>query len=92
MPRVRVADGVMRASEPLLLLLPPISALQIFANLGLKGPSAIPGVSKEQLVADVAAALYASKICSYAQVGLRIKEIERLREASCRSDGVERQG
>jgi 6-phosphogluconate dehydrogenase len=26
-------------------------------------------VSKEQLVADVKAALYASKICSYAQVG-----------------------
>ncbi len=41
---------------------------QVFAALGLNGPSAVPGISKAQLVADVQAALYASKICSYAQV------------------------
>lgn len=48
-----------------------VAASKVFSALGLKGPSAVPGVSKQQLVADVQAALYASKICSYAQ-GLAI--------------------
>lgn len=34
----------------------------------LKGPSTIPKVPKEQLIEDMKAALYCSKICSYAQV------------------------
>lgn len=34
----------------------------------LKGPTVIPKVPKEQLVEDMKAALYCSKICSYAQV------------------------
>lgn len=34
----------------------------------LKGPSSIPKVPKEQLVEDMKAALFCSKICSYAQV------------------------
>lgn len=34
----------------------------------LGGPSSIPKVPKEQLVEDLKAALYCSKICSYAQV------------------------
>lgn len=34
----------------------------------LKGPEGIPKVAKEQLVEDMKAALYCSKICSYAQV------------------------
>jgi len=42
--------------------------LQLYSTLNLNAPSAVPGVSKAQLVEDVAAALYASKICSYAQV------------------------
>ena len=33
----------------------------------LKGPTAKPIVSKEQVVADLAAAMYCSKVCSYAQ-------------------------
>lgn len=33
----------------------------------LKGPEGIPKVAKEQLVEDMKAALYCSKICSYAQ-------------------------
>lgn len=33
----------------------------------LSGPSALPTVDKQQLIEDVRAALYASKICSYAQ-------------------------
>lgn len=33
----------------------------------LKGPGAVASVSKFQLVADLEAALYASKVCSYAQ-------------------------
>eukprot|EP00904_Undaria_pinnatifida_P004644 jgi/Undpi1/14180/HiC_scaffold_9.g03829.m1 len=33
----------------------------------LKGPSTIPKVPKEQLIEDMKAALYCSKICSYAQ-------------------------
>lgn len=34
----------------------------------LHGPTVIPKVPKEQLVEDMKAALYCSKICSYAQV------------------------
>lgn len=37
----------------------------------LKGPEGIPKVAKEQLVEDMKAALYCSKICSYAQVAWR---------------------
>jgi len=37
----------------------------------LKGPTEIPSVSKEQVVEDLQAALYAAKVCSYAQ-GLSI--------------------
>lgn len=48
-----------------------VEAAKVFEGLGLKAPSAIPGVSKAELVADVRAALYASKMCSYAQ-GLNI--------------------
>ena len=40
----------------------------------LSGPGALPGVDKTQLIADVRAALYASKICSYAQGMNIIKE------------------
>lgn len=48
-----------------------VAAAKVFASLGLHAPSAIPGVSKAELVQDVKDALYASKICSYAQ-GLNI--------------------
>ncbi|GFH15709.1 6-phosphogluconate dehydrogenase, decarboxylating, partial [Haematococcus lacustris] len=48
-----------------------VAAAEVFSKLGLQQPTTVPGVSKEQLVADVSAALYASKICSYAQ-GLNI--------------------
>eukprot|EP00199_Chlamydomonas_sp_CCMP681_P001002 CAMPEP_0119107206 /NCGR_PEP_ID=MMETSP1180-20130426/9398_1 /TAXON_ID=3052 ORGANISM="Chlamydomonas cf sp, Strain CCMP681" /NCGR_SAMPLE_ID=MMETSP1180 /ASSEMBLY_ACC=CAM_ASM_000741 /LENGTH=514 /DNA_ID=CAMNT_0007092663 /DNA_START=256 /DNA_END=1800 /DNA_ORIENTATION=- len=48
-----------------------IIAAKVFSAQGLKQPTAIPGVNKAQLIEDVAAALYASKICSYAQ-GLNI--------------------
>lgn len=34
----------------------------------LNGPASIPKVPKEQLIEDMKAALYCSKICSYAQV------------------------
>jgi 6-phosphogluconate dehydrogenase len=34
----------------------------------LEGPSEFPKVDKTQLINDVMAALYCSKICSYAQV------------------------
>lgn len=47
------------------------AAPQLYASLKLDAPTTVPGVSKAQLIEDVAAALYASKICSYAQVGLR---------------------
>jgi len=48
-----------------------VAASKVYEGLGLHAPSAMPGVTKAQLVADVRAALYASKICSYAQ-GLNI--------------------
>lgn len=41
---------------------------RVDASKILKGPSAIPKVPREQLVEDMKAALYCSKICSYAQV------------------------
>ena len=43
-------------------------AERIEASKVLKGPGAMPKVPKEQLVEDMKAALYCSKICSYAQV------------------------
>lgn len=43
------------------------AAAKVFSKLGVHQPSVIPGVDKKQLVEDVKAALYASKICSYAQ-------------------------
>ncbi len=42
--------------------------VQVFESLGLSAPGPLSGVDKKQLVEDVKAALYASKICSYAQV------------------------
>jgi len=42
-------------------------AAKFYAGLGLGEPSAVEGIDKEQFKADVKAALYASKICSYAQ-------------------------
>ncbi|WIA12413.1 hypothetical protein OEZ85_012454 [Tetradesmus obliquus] len=44
-----------------------VSASKVFGDLGLKAPAAAAGVDKKQLIADVRAALYCSKICSYAQ-------------------------
>lgn len=43
-------------------------AERVEAAKTLKGPSTFPKVPKEQLVEDMKAALYCSKICSYAQV------------------------
>ncbi|KAG1708633.1 hypothetical protein DVH05_022259 [Phytophthora capsici] len=40
---------------------------RVFASKILSGPSEIPAVDKQQLIDDVRQALYASKICSYAQ-------------------------
>ncbi|TDH68236.1 hypothetical protein CCR75_004492 [Bremia lactucae] len=40
---------------------------RVFASKILFGPSEIPAVDKQQLIDDVRQALYASKICSYAQ-------------------------
>jgi 6-phosphogluconate dehydrogenase len=40
---------------------------RIIASKILAGPSEIPSVDKQQLIDDVRQALYASKICSYAQ-------------------------
>jgi 6-phosphogluconate dehydrogenase len=39
----------------------------LLAAVPLQAPAAVAGVDKAQLVADVRAALYCSKICSYAQ-------------------------
>lgn len=44
-----------------------IAAAKVFETLGLKPPGPLPGVDKKQLIDDVRKALYASKICSYAQ-------------------------
>lgn len=43
-------------------------AERVEAAKTLKGPSTIPKVPKAQLIEDMKAALYCSKICSYAQV------------------------
>lgn len=43
------------------------AAEKFYADLGMSGPKAM-GVDKQQLISDVRNALYASKICSYAQV------------------------
>ncbi len=51
--------------------------VQVFTSCVQPGP--VPGLDKAQLVADVRAALYASKVCSYAQ-GMNIikaKSIEK---------------
>mmetsp|Transcript_49150 Transcript_49150/g.73037 ORF Transcript_49150/g.73037 Transcript_49150/m.73037 type:complete len:493 (-) Transcript_49150:72-1550(-) len=47
---------------------------RVAAEKILKGPSAFPEVSREQLVGDIRNALYCSKICSYAQGMNLIKE------------------
>ncbi|GMH42078.1 hypothetical protein BSKO_09997 [Bryopsis sp. KO-2023] len=44
-----------------------VAASEFFEPLGLKAPTAIPGVDKATLIADVKSALYASKVVSYAQ-------------------------
>jgi len=44
-----------------------VIAAKVFGELGLTQPTTIPGVDKAQLIEDVGKALYASKICSYAQ-------------------------
>jgi len=44
-----------------------VAASQFYEKLGLKTPGAVAGVDKLQLIADVRAALYCSKVCSYAQ-------------------------
>ncbi|GMI47280.1 hypothetical protein TrCOL_g9506 [Triparma columacea] len=40
---------------------------RVAASLLLKGPSEVPSVAHEQIMEDLQAALYAAKICSYAQ-------------------------
>lgn len=42
-------------------------AAEFYSKLGLKAPTPEEGVDKAKLVEDVKQALYASKICSYAQ-------------------------
>ncbi|KAL6782635.1 hypothetical protein ACKKBG_A07540 [Auxenochlorella protothecoides x Auxenochlorella symbiontica] len=44
-----------------------VAAEALYAGLGVAAPAAAPGVDKAALVADVREALYAAKICSYAQ-------------------------
>lgn len=44
-----------------------VAAAEFYSKLGLGAPTAASSVDKAQLVADVTAALYCSKICSYAQ-------------------------
>ena len=43
---------------------------QLYSTLNMNAPTTVPGINKGQLVEDVAAALYSSKICSYAQVSV----------------------
>lgn len=45
-------------------------AERVAAAKTLKGPDTIPKVPKAQLIEDMKAALYCSKICSYAQVNI----------------------
>lgn len=44
-----------------------LAAADFYTKQGLAQPAPVPGIDKAQLVADVKAALYASKVCSYAQ-------------------------
>ena len=44
-----------------------LAAAKVLEAAGVAPPKASPGVDKDALVADVRAALFASKICSYAQ-------------------------
>jgi len=56
-----------------------VAAAAVYAKLGqAQAPAAIPGVDKAQLIDDVRQALYAAKICSYAQGMnlIRAKSIE----------------
>jgi 6-phosphogluconate dehydrogenase len=57
-----------------------VAAEAMYADIGVPPPAAgAAGVDKAQLVADVRAALYASKVCSYAQGYniIRAKSLER---------------
>jgi 6-phosphogluconate dehydrogenase len=45
-----------------------VAAAKFYEGLGVKAPEPLAGVDKAQLISDVRDALYASKICSYAQV------------------------
>lgn len=56
-----------------------VAASKVFEKLGVLAPSVIPGVDKKQLILDVAQALYASKICSYAQ-GMNIIKAKSLEQ------------
>lgn len=47
-------------------------AERVEASKTLKGPDTIPKVPKAQLIEDMKAALYCSKICSYAQVHIGV--------------------
>ncbi|MEW5317845.1 MAG: hypothetical protein WDW38_009109 [Sanguina aurantia] len=44
-----------------------VAASKVFAALNMSTPGPVPGIDKKQLIADVRAALMASKVCSYAQ-------------------------
>jgi 6-phosphogluconate dehydrogenase len=44
-----------------------VAAAEIFDRIGSKQPSTQAGIDKKALVEDVRSALYASKVCSYAQ-------------------------
>ena len=44
-----------------------VKACAFYKDLDLQTPTKVPGIDKAQLVDDVRKALYASKICSYAQ-------------------------
>ncbi|KAK9845753.1 hypothetical protein WJX81_001436 [Elliptochloris bilobata] len=56
-----------------------VAASEVFAGLGAQAPAAVAGEDKEELVKAVAQALYASKICSYAQGMniIRAKSVEK---------------
>jgi len=44
-----------------------VAAAKFYSSLGISPPKPLEGIDKAQLVSDVRDALYASKICSYAQ-------------------------
>lgn len=50
---------------------------RVQAAAALQGPTEIPGVEKSQIVEDCKDALFAAKVCSYAQ------GMSQLKEASC---------